>query len=340
MKSILSFIVSLALVAGSFGQRADKIDAAVKAVAPQTGGPIQPTAAVAFGLVDNLGNVLANGRTGVLALAAGTTVGGSAVVALGTITLADANAFAVGPNGTTNPTFNVDTSTASAATGINIKSAAAGAGVAVKVLSSGTDENVTIDAKGAGTITLNGTATGGITLTRATTPTGGIAAAGGFSVSPRTCHTGGVPATATTSGTNSATNTGGTVYFTEIFVPANISVTGIAIFNGTAVAGNGKVMLYNSSGVRIAISASTAMSGTTTYQLIPLTGNPIAVKGPATYFVGATYDTTTHDLRGHAVGAFATGTLASTTYATDSTLTPIVPTTTFTADIGPIATLY
>lgn len=172
------------------------------------------------------------------------------------------------------------------------------------------------------------------------TPAAGVAAGGGFSASPRLVHSGGVPAILTTSGTNSATNTGGTVYFTECFVPCNMSVTGIAIFNGTAVAGNGKVILYNSSGVKIAISASTAMSGTTAYQLIPLTGGPIAVVGPATYFIGATYDTSTHDLRGHVLGTFATGTLASTTYATDSTLTPIVPTTTFTADIGPIASLY
>lgn len=67
----------------------------------------------------------------------------------------NANAFAVGPNGTTNPTFNVDTSTTSAATGINIKSAAAAGGVAVSVLSSGTNEGLTVDGKGSGTIGLN-----------------------------------------------------------------------------------------------------------------------------------------------------------------------------------------
>lgn len=161
----------------------------------------------------------------------------------------------------------------------------------------------------------------------------------GYTASPRCVHTGNEPAIATTSGTNSATNTAGTVYFAECFVPCNMTVTGIAIFNGTAVAGNGKVMLYDSTGARVAISASTAMSGTTAYQLIPFTAT-YAATGPATYFIGATYDTTTHDLRGHVIGSFATGTLASTTYATNTTLTPIVPTTTFTADLGPIASLY
>lgn len=88
--------------------------------------------------------------------------GGAAVLAATTITSASATALAVGPNGTTNPTFLVDASTSSAATGLKIKSAAAAAGAALSVLSSGTDENLTIDAKGAGTVTLGGTSTGAV----------------------------------------------------------------------------------------------------------------------------------------------------------------------------------
>ena len=172
------------------------------------------------------------------------------------------------------------------------------------------------------------------------TPTGGVASSGGFSSSPRLCHTGGVPAILTTSGTNSTDNTAGMVYLAEIFVPNNKSVTGVGIFNGTAVAGNGKMMLYDSSGTRVAISASTAMAGTTAYQLIPFTGGPIAVTGPATYYIGAIYDTTTHDLRGHVLGTFGTGTDAGNTYATDSTFATVTVPTTFTADIGPIASLF
>lgn len=111
-----------------------------------------------------------------VALPAGTTIGGSPVVALSTITSSSANALTVGPNGATNPSFNVDASTASAATGINIKSATATAGVAVSVLSSGTDENLTLNAKGAGTITINGIATGGIVLGQNTTLSKGLIA--------------------------------------------------------------------------------------------------------------------------------------------------------------------
>ena len=82
------------------------------------------------------------------------------------VTAADALALAVGPNGATNPTLQADGSTASAATGLKVKSAAAAAGLALSVISSGTNENLTIDAKGSGTITLGGTSTGKIALGR------------------------------------------------------------------------------------------------------------------------------------------------------------------------------
>jgi hypothetical protein len=99
------------------------------------------------------------------------TVDFAASLATGDIVITDAtaNAFAVGANGSTNPAFNVDASTASSATGLNLASAAATGGLAVSTLSSGTDESLTIDAKGTGTITLNGTATGNIVLGAAAT---------------------------------------------------------------------------------------------------------------------------------------------------------------------------
>ena len=75
-----------------------------------------------------------------------------------------ANALTVGPNGSTNPSLNVDASTASAATGLNIKSAAAGGGLAVSTTSSGGSENFKLDAKGSGTMTLGGTSTGNVDI--------------------------------------------------------------------------------------------------------------------------------------------------------------------------------
>lgn len=178
----------------------------------------------------------------------------------------------------------------------------------------------------------------------AITPSAGIVTANGIS-SPRLCHTGGVPAILTTSGTNTANNTAGMMYLAEIFVPCNVSTTGAAVFNGTAVAGNCKYALFSvaangTSGTRVAVTTSTATAGTTAYQTVAWTGGPIAITGPATYFIGTIYDDTTHDLRGHVLGKFATGTVGSLTYATDSTFATLTVPTTFTADLGPIASLY
>jgi hypothetical protein len=86
-----------------------------------------------------------------------------------TITSTSASALAVGLAGATNPALQVDASTASSATGVKVKSAAAAGGVAISVVSSGTDENLTVDAKGSGTVTLGGTSTGNIVAGRALT---------------------------------------------------------------------------------------------------------------------------------------------------------------------------
>lgn len=84
-----------------------------------------------------------------------------------------ANGLAVGRQGATNPVLNVDTTVANVVTGINVKGAAAAAGVAISALSSGANENLTIDAKGSGTITLGSVSTGAIVLTRGLTLPGG-----------------------------------------------------------------------------------------------------------------------------------------------------------------------
>jgi hypothetical protein len=158
--------------------------------------------------------------------------------------------------------------------------------------------------------------------------------------SPRMVHTGGRVALATTDGVNAAANVAGTVYLAECFVPCNMSVTGAAHFNGTAVAGNMKLMLYDSSGTRVAITADTAVGSATSYTSIAFTGGPIAVVGPGSYWLGAIYSDTTHDLRSHVLGAFGAGTDAGNTYATDSTFATVTIPTTFTTGTGPIMSLY
>lgn len=98
-----------------------------------------------------------------------TTTTTTSLAAATTVTSTSANALAVGANGATNPVLKINAATASVATGLAVTGAAAAGGLALAVISSGTNENLTIDAKGSGTITLNGTGTGGITLSRAVT---------------------------------------------------------------------------------------------------------------------------------------------------------------------------
>lgn len=107
-------------------------------------------------------NNIGLGVNGAKVLDIATTGLGITGVTTGTST--SANALAVGRQGTTNPVLNVDASTSNVVTGLNLKGAAAAGGMALSVTSSGTNENLTIDAKGSGTITLNGTATGTVSV--------------------------------------------------------------------------------------------------------------------------------------------------------------------------------
>lgn len=63
-----------------------------------------------------------------------------------------------------NPALQVDTNTASSATGLKVTSAAVSGGIALTAISSGTDESLTLDAKGTGSISLGSTSTGNILL--------------------------------------------------------------------------------------------------------------------------------------------------------------------------------
>jgi hypothetical protein len=210
-----------------------------------------------------------------------------------------------------------------------------------KTLTSPTISGPTLSGTVAGTLTFSGADTFSSTLaiTGATTPTGGVAAAGGFTISPRTfgtCGTNGTTVAATSAFTNQ-TPVATEFYIAEIFVPANVTVTGVAVLNGSAVSGNLKVGLANSSGVNVATSASTAASGTTAYQLVPFT-TPYAAVGPATYFVTTFYDNTTQRATAFTTGSCATAKATAQVFATG--FTTFVAPTTFTTAIGPVANLY
>lgn len=79
-----------------------------------------------------------------------------------TLQTASATALAVGRQGATSPAFLVDAAAALSATGVKITAAAAAGGVAIAAISSGANENITLDAKGSGTITLGSVSTGAL----------------------------------------------------------------------------------------------------------------------------------------------------------------------------------
>jgi hypothetical protein len=185
--------------------------------------------------------------TGTFAFSAGGSFGGAitgiTTLASGahTITSASANALAVGLAGTTNPAFNVDASTASSATGINIKSAAAGGGVALAAISSGTNEALSINAKGSGAIAIGSVSTGAVTITPATTLSAALTY-GGVTLA------------------NSVTGTGSMV------LAAAPSVSSLTVTTALTATG-----LVTSADIATAVFATSAnvIAGTSTSTLIP-----------------------------------------------------------------------
>lgn len=188
----------------------------------------------------------------------------------------------------------------------------------------------TLAASGATTLTST------LAVTGATTLTGGI-------VSTTLGRVSNIPVGAVAYGSlgTNAVHVAGTKYYSEIWLPANKTVTGIGVLNGATV-GTDKliVALANSAGTVVANSAlaGTTTSGANGFQEIAFTGTYAAV-GPARYWIiiqcNGTTDTTRRiatstylNWTGSAAGAF--GTLGAS----------ITPPTSTTADVGPIAYLY
>lgn len=102
----------------------------------------------------------------------GATIGSNALAVTGTtlhtgivtISSNSTSALAVGANGATNPQLLINAATGSAATGFSVTGAAAGGGVALAAISSGTNENASLNAKGSGVINIGSVSTGGVVL--------------------------------------------------------------------------------------------------------------------------------------------------------------------------------
>ena len=163
---------------------------------------------------------------------------------------------------------------------------------------------------------------------------GGIAAAVPYAA-PTAWSTGQAPPATTTTGTDTTPSVTET-YIAEVFVPVNHQSTGAALLNGSAVAGNVTAILYDSAGVPIATSASTAQSGTAAYQAFAWSAAQ-NLKGPAKYYVGFQFSSTSARFRTHILGAFGASKKTGETYGT---ATAITAPTTFTTAQGPIASLY
>lgn len=116
-----------------------------------------------------------------------------------TITSTAALSFAVGPTAAgVTPVFSVDSSTSSAVAGLKITGAATGGTVAIVTTDSGADTNLTINAKGTGTIGIGSVSTGRVTITPVSTLTGFVTMTAGFTSAANAILKSGtaVPATA------------------------------------------------------------------------------------------------------------------------------------------------
>ncbi len=139
----------------------------------------------------------------------------------------------------------------------------------------------------------------------------------------------------------SAVHVAGSWYRSEIFVPHLAQWTGINVLNGATVGtDNLLVALYDSAGNLVANSATAGVlsAGANAFQSIAFT-TP-ALLAPGRYFISVQCNGTTATTRRWAAangGNQMTSLTAGTFGTVPATFTPP---TTFTADVGPIASLY
>ena len=144
--------------------------------------------------------------------------------------------------------------------------------------------------------------------------------------------------------TNSTTHVAGTIWFSQIFIPRTVVLTGACQLNGaTVTTDNSIVALYDSGGSLMANSVLTGVadaSYASIYQCQAFTAKVI-VPGPATYFAALQTQNTTDNFQSYAAGSAPTnyGTQSQTgTFGTLAAMT--TPTTTFTANKGPLMQVY
>lgn len=166
-------------------------------------------------------------------------------------------------------------------------------------------------------------------------PIGNPSIAQPWLTAPRSCWTQGRPIITAADG-NDTTPAVTEEFVSEVLVPAACLCTGFAVFNGTAVAGNIQIQLYDANGKKVAVSASTVQAGIDGLQRVPWT---VPVKlVPGIYFVGVQCNNTGARLNTHVTPA--NGGSVKKTGQVYGTFVTFTPPTTFTANVGPMGALY
>jgi hypothetical protein len=140
----------------------------------------------------------------------------------------------------------------------------------------------------------------------------------------------------------SVTDVAGKIWFSQLNIGNDATLTGACVLNGATVATDKWIFaLYDSSG---ALIANTATAGTTTataskYQCINFTST-VRVVGPQTYFIALQGNGTTDTFQAYATAGAPTNYGTGSQTGTFGTLAAITPTTTFTASVGPVMLVY
>lgn len=167
-----------------------------------------------------------------------------------------ASALAVGLNGATNPAFQVDSSVGSQAAGLKITGAVTGGTVAVVAIDSGSNTNLTINAKGTGTIGIGSVSTGVVTITPNVTHSGTTTLSAALTY-------GGVTLSNSVVGTGSMVLSSGPSIAT-LTVTGAFNATGLVTFADMASAAIATTANYLAGAANVVVPASVIYTSETT----------------------------------------------------------------------------
>lgn len=189
------------------------------------------------------------------------------------------------------------------------------------------------------------TGTGAVSLNGATTMAAATAFINGTGGTTPISAPSGIPnwpLTSATAGTDTAF-ANGTQFVTSIYVPFNMTLTGVSYLIGS-VGGTDKVyaVLYDSAGTNLANSSLTgggATVGTAATQQTLAFTSTYAAKGPGRFYVGISANGLTAKIR-TVPAQLANGIFGGTVSQVHGTVAAITAPTTFTADQSPIVFIY